>query len=286
MLRSAHPNGHPEVWAFLTIITFPIVLIASELLGAGEWWPFLYAILATFSVLVLEAIVRGRLWPFEQGFVNHIGHPETPFRILVFLGATLLILQTVLIVGVATDPRFDAPLLGLIIKKECALRSFSPVSETVCRFLTESHPNMNGAVRTTDLSEHAILAYAAKTWLPDGAFVTCASRPMLRRTDANENAIRELNLVHCTEWTVDAENSLRPTKSHTGYAAAKLLKQPTGFYLVTSWSEDAQGETWTATLGDIATACRERVESLGVLPDLVAALQKEALSKAQMMLKR
>jgi hypothetical protein len=286
MPRREHPNGHPEVWAFLTIITFPIVLIASELLGAGGWWPFLYAILATFSVLVLEAIVRGRLWPFEKGFVNHIGHPETPFRILVFLGATLLILQTVLIVGAATDPRFDAPLLGLIIKKECALRTFYPVSESICRFLTESRPDMNVGVRPTDLSEHAMLAYAAKTWFPDGELVTCAARTMLRRADADGNGMRELDLVHCSDWMIDADNTLRAKKSRTGYAAAKLFKQQTGFYFVASWSEDAQSETWMTTLGDIATVCRERVESLGILPDLVTVLQKETLSKAQMMLKQ
>jgi hypothetical protein len=283
-MKADHRQGHPEVWAFLTIVTFPIVLIASELLGAGGWWPFLYAILATFSVLVLEAIVRGRLWPFEQGFVNHIGHPETPYRILVFLGATLLILETVVVVGVATDPRFDGPLLGLVIQKQCALRNASRVADSVCRFLTE--PRLaSGKARTTDLSEYAVLTHATKTWMPNGGFVTCSSKNMMRRVDSERNTVRELDLIHCTDWKLDNQGALQPLTQQTKYAAALLAKQANGLYTVSAWSEDPGHETWTTALGDIATVCRERVQALGILPELETALNAEALAKAQMVLK-
>lgn len=282
-MNADHRHGHPEIWAFLTIITFPLVLIASDLLGAGGWWPFLYAILATFSILVLEAIVRGRLWPFEKGFVDHIGHPETPYRILVFLGATLLILETVVVVGAATDPRFDSALLGLVIEKQCAIRESSRVADSVCRFLTEPHQRSNQA-RTADLSEYTMLAHAAKTWMPDGGLVTCSAKTMLRRIDAEKQTIRDLSLIHCTDWKIEEKGALQPTRQRTHYAGALLTKNPSGLYGVSVWSEDPGQESWNEALGDIATVCRDRVQALGILPDLETALNAEALAKAQALL--
>ncbi len=283
-MKADVPQGHPEVWAFLTIITFPIVLITSSILGAEGWWPFLFAILATFSVLVLEAIVRGRLWPFEKGFVDHIGHPETPYRILVFLGATLLILETVVVVGVATDPRFDGPLLGLIIQKQCGLRKTSKIADSVCRFLTEPRTTPSVA-RTADLSEYAVLEHAAKTWIPKGGFVTCAAKNIMRRIDSSQTTVRELNLIHCTDWNIDGNAALLPATQQTRYAAAQLTKQANGLYTVTSWSEDSGKSSWDESLGDIAATCRDRVQALGILPELITALNAEALAKAQMLLK-
>ncbi|MFA5935335.1 MAG: hypothetical protein WC787_00550 [Patescibacteria group bacterium] len=286
MPRGEQQSGHPEVWAFLTIITFPIVLIASDLFEVGGWWPFLYALLATFSILVLEVIVRGRLWPFEKEFVNHIGHPETPYRILVFLGATLLMLETVVVVGVATDTRFDAPLLGLIINKQCAARGESRISDSICRFLTESKIDPQSELRTADLSRHALLLFAEKAWFPNGGHITCVSRPVVRTMEAENTVIRELNLIHCVEWKIDTSNALSINKHQTRYAAAALARDKDGFPVVTSWSEDSGNASWETTLGNIAAVSRDKVESLGILPELIPALDQDALEKAQSILKR
>lgn len=127
-------NGHPEVWAVLTILTFPIVLVATDVLDFEGLWPFLLALSATFIVILLEALVRGKLWIFEKGFIDHISHPELPARIIIFVGATLLILETALIFSVATNRRFDKTLLGIVLRKSCSAK-YDPSSAALCDFL-------------------------------------------------------------------------------------------------------------------------------------------------------
>ncbi|MBI4138809.1 hypothetical protein HY479_01525 [Candidatus Uhrbacteria bacterium] len=129
-------KGHPDVWAFLTIVTFPIVLVTADSLGIEGLWPFLVAALATAFVIVLEAAVRGRLWIFEKGFIDHISHPEMPARLVLVLGITLLILESALIFFVASDRRFDLSLLGLVARKQCAARAYEADAARLCDLLT------------------------------------------------------------------------------------------------------------------------------------------------------
>lgn len=119
MQTKKRSQGHPRVWAALTLITFPVVLLTADALDVPGLWPFVYALLGTFLIFMLEALVRRRLWPFEMEFSTTFAHPETPYRILLLLGITLLILETVLIIGVATDRRFDDALVRLILHKQC-----------------------------------------------------------------------------------------------------------------------------------------------------------------------
>ena len=278
-------QGHPEVWAVLTIITFPIVLIACELMDIGQWWSLIYAVIGTFCVLVLEAIVRGRLWPFESGFIDSIGHPETPFRIMVFLGATLLILETVAILGAVTDVRFDEGLLSIVINKQCANRHYSRSSEAMCRFLTEPKTIASSQVHTTELADHAIMANAGALWGAKSGVTTCASRSLSRHIESNEATVREAALVQCTSWSIEADGSLRALKTERKFVGALLTKSEDGLYRITKWSEDPEDATWSATLGDIAKAAHDRTAALSILPELISSLQDETRDKAIELLK-
>jgi hypothetical protein len=273
-------TGHPEIWAVLTIITFPIVLIASELLDVGQWWSIIFAFMATFCILVLETIVRGRLWPFEKGFINSIGHPETPFRIMVFLGATLLLLETVAVFGAVTDPRFDEGLLSLVIKKECSIRHYSPNADMICRFLTEPKKVATSTVRTADLIDHAVATHAAALWSTPQGMTTCAVRSFLRRIESEGASIREAALVQCTTWAIQPDGSLVALQTAHKSIGAALSRNPDGLYSITRWSENPEDATWEAALGDVAESARGHVEALGILPALIDSLQDESRQKA------
>lgn len=273
-------NGHPEIWAVLTIITFPIVLIACEFLEVGQWWSFIYALLATFCVLVLEAIVRGRLWPFEHGFINSIGHPETPFRIMVFLGATLLVLETVAIVGAVTDPRFDEGLISLVIQKECRMRHHSKSADAICRILTEPKRIVSSTVHTSDLADRAIVEHAASVWSRPEGITKCAVRPLLRSIDARTGDVREAALVQCSTWEVSNDMTIFATHTDHKFVAARIEKGTDGLYTVSRWSEDPADDSWDMALGDMAAACRDRAEALSILPELITSMQEESKQKA------
>lgn len=273
-------NGHPEIWAVLTIITFPIVLIASEFLDVGQWWSFIYALIATFCVLVLEAIVRGRLWPFEHGFINSIGHPETPFRIMVFLGATLLILETIAIVGAVTDPRFDEGLISLVLQKQCAIRRVSKTGDTICRILTEPMRVVSSTVHTSHLADHAITSHAAAIWSRPEGITTCAIRSLVRSVDEKTADVREAAVVQCSTWEVTKDMTLTATHTQRKFVAARVEKGTDGLYTVSRWSEDPTNPSWESALGDIAESCRDRVNALSILPEFISSLQEESRQDA------
>jgi len=149
-------RGHPAVWAFLTIVSFPIVLMASDALGARGLWPFAYAILATLAVLILELLVRGGLWPFEKGFVEHIGHPDTPIRILIFIGATLLVLETALIFTVATDRRIDPELVRFVAEKQCSAHPDQLIQGLCGMFRNENDESARSTITQGDLISYVL----------------------------------------------------------------------------------------------------------------------------------
>lgn len=278
-------RGQPEVWALLTLITFPIVLIATDLLGVKGLWPFGFAVLATFGVLTLEAIVRGRLWPFEDRFLEPIAHPATPFRILLFLGATLLVLETLLIFAVTTDRRFDPALIDLVIRKECGARQDSN-SDMWCRFLSRPHETRSTSVTAGSLTSYAIRAYAATSWFPKEDIVTCAERNIEQSFDTSREVTRQVHLVHCTAWNINEQGRLQTGSKKTAFIGGAFQQTEQGDYRVVAWTEDPNSEQWKTALGGIAEASRDRVQALAILPEFENALHEEARVRAEEMLDR
>lgn len=276
--------GHPFVWAFLTLATFPVVLVATDMLGAGGLWSFAYAVVSTLLVLALEAAVRGRLWPFEPQFAECLGHPETPVRILVFMGGVLLILETGLILGVATDLRSDPALIGLVMRKECGARQYRG-SDEMCRALDgEDRISTASPAKPRDAISYAIRMQAAKAWLPDEPLAACTQRIAQQTTDGT--AIRGVSLVHCSSWSIGVNGALSAKTTKTGFVAFSLTGDGNGLYRIGAWSDNINDPSWDATLGDKAEDGRNVVRTTGILPDLVTALQAESLGRAQQILQQ
>ncbi len=133
-------NNHPTLWAFLTIVTFPIVLISADILDVRGALPFIFAIVATLLILTLEVAVTRRLWMFEDKFINRIGDPEMHIRLLIFVGAMLLILESALILITATDRRMDPLLLQMIVNKQCSAPRGLDGGQSLCRDLQDNNP--------------------------------------------------------------------------------------------------------------------------------------------------
>ncbi len=133
-------NIHSTLWAFLTIIAFPIVLISADILDVSGILPFIFAIVATLLILTLEVAITGRLWMFEDKFINRIGDPEMHIRLLIFVGAMLLILESALILLAATDRRIDPLLLQMIVNKQCSAPRGLDDGQSLCRDFLNNGP--------------------------------------------------------------------------------------------------------------------------------------------------
>ncbi len=88
---------HAMTYAALSLTTFIVTFILSIMLGAWGVLPFVYAGGAMLAILLIEALLRGKLWPFEPGFRETFGHPEISYRILVFCGTFLLLLESAIL---------------------------------------------------------------------------------------------------------------------------------------------------------------------------------------------
>jgi hypothetical protein len=264
-------NGHPEIWAVLTILTFPIVLVATDVLDFEGMWPFMIALTATFVVILFEALVRGKLWIFEKGFVDHISHPELPARIIIFVGATLLILETALIFSVATNRQFDRTMLGLVMRKSCSAK-YDKTSVALCNFL-QAPADSNGerVQQKFDQISFVTREAAAKAWFPNESFVTCADQKIKLSTISQETCANS-SVMHCSSWKVDGNGVLRVKKSITQFTRTSLTKDESGSYKVSSFEDDATSEEL-------------RQISYQISPELITILHAEAFSRAQSFLK-
>lgn len=271
-------RGHPEVWASLTLMTFPVVLVATDILGIGGLWPFFLAMAATLGVLILEALVRGRLWPFEDKFSLGLEHPDTPVRILLFAGATLLILETALIYVVALDRRFDLELLSFIARKQCAARQIDPVADKVCKLLTDKQSSAEYFTRGDALG-YALRKHAAQIWFPHEPLITCAERK-ITPASASQDTCRYATLMHCTAWKIK-NGVILPAASRTKAVGANLVREADGLFRVAGWTENPNTPDWDATLGDAAQVARDKVYSLTIPAGMITILQAEALGRAQ-----
>ncbi|MBU1349167.1 hypothetical protein KJ781_03825 [Patescibacteria group bacterium] len=280
--RKRSGNGHPNVWAFLTLATFPIVLIATDMLGLHGVWPFVYAILATLIVLALEGTIRGKLWPFEPHFAECLGHPDTPIRILLFLGGVLLILETSLIAIIALDRRTDMALIGFVARKECTAWH-DPSSSSLCRRLMDEKRS-TAAAPTVDGRSFAIRTRALQEWYPDAPLATCAVRQAASWTDTSSHYA--LAYAHCVSWSIDGQGKLKADGATTRYVAVNLNEGEETLPHVSGWSDDMNDPSWDMTLREHAEDGRDRVRSSSVLSDILPVLQAEAKIRAEAILQR
>lgn len=277
-------TGHPRVWAVLTILAFPIVLLAGEIFGFSWAVSFGLALLASFLILCLEGLTRKRSWLFEKPFEDLLGQPDLSLRLIVFVGALLLILESALILIIATNEDFTEQLVELTLYKQCYAEK-SRADSRLCAYLKKSE---DGFIRQNfNLKNSEGLAMrnaAAKAWFPDEQLVSCAER-LINRTAYGYAGYLHLSIVHCTAWQINATGSLEASKAITRYAAAAITQNGVGMPTATYFSDDANDENWKSAMGKAAQKYADLFYSLPISQNLITALQAEALGRAQSLLR-
>jgi hypothetical protein len=117
------PEGHPQhnhIWALLSLTTFIVVYLSAILLGERGIMPFVYAALMILAVLLIEGLLRGELWLFDPQFNHAICNTDTPYRLMIFVGTFLLILESAILVSAAVDPHLEYVVGQFLIQQSCA----------------------------------------------------------------------------------------------------------------------------------------------------------------------
>ena len=112
-------DPHAGIWALLSVVTFIVVFLAMTVQGAGYILTFVSAGVSMFLVLLLEGLLIGKVWIFEPGYVALFADKNMAPRMMILAGSFLLIFETALLLGFATDPRFDNVMLKMIAHKQC-----------------------------------------------------------------------------------------------------------------------------------------------------------------------
>lgn len=113
------------MWALLSLMSFVVVYLAALSLGIRGLLPFIYAAITMFSILLIEGLLRGEMWLFDPQFGQSLTNTDMPFRLVIFVGGFLLILETIILLGVAVDPRFERALGQFLINKSCVEQPIS-----------------------------------------------------------------------------------------------------------------------------------------------------------------
>ncbi|MFZ2804142.1 MAG: hypothetical protein WA001_02885 [Patescibacteria group bacterium] len=119
------PSEHSRMWALLSLVGFLVVYLACVTLGLSGLMPFVYAALCLLSILLIEGLLRGEMWLFDPQFSQTICNPDMPFRLMIFVGSFLLILESVVLLGAAVDPHFDLALSHFLQQKACVEQGVS-----------------------------------------------------------------------------------------------------------------------------------------------------------------
>ena len=272
------PKGHPLVWAVLSVLAFPVILLVAQALGSPGLLPLAWAAAATLIILLCELIARRRLWIFEPQLADFISHPETPLRLLLVLGCVLLILETALIFLVATNRHMDDGLIGLVMRKQCSA-GYDKNARALCGYLQAPRNALGQALIQNDLAAYTLRAETAKQWFANESLATCAQRKVTQAS-VNQFDLYYVGLVHCTAWQIDADNQLQVKTEKTGFAGIWLTKDTNGFYSASKWTDDPSSDQWSATLKTLAQDAKAKVQSLSISPEFIKALRAETLKRA------
>ncbi|MFO0765152.1 MAG: hypothetical protein U0487_03885 [Patescibacteria group bacterium] len=127
-------------WAILTVIAFPIGMLAAGAANASSLTAFLAGMLSCFAVLFANAAADGRLWMFHPAWKARFDHPEFSYRLAIFCGALLLIVQTIFLVFVLFGATGNRAMLKLVFERECMAPRYG--IESFCQSLDTTLKNL------------------------------------------------------------------------------------------------------------------------------------------------
>ncbi len=127
-------------WAVMTVVAFPVGILAAGSANASSWQSFVTGIGACLAVLFANAAADRRLWMFHPEWKAKFDHPEFSYRLAIFSGAMLLIIQTIFLVFVLFGATGNRAMLKLVFERECTTPRVG--AEAFCQSLTSTIYNL------------------------------------------------------------------------------------------------------------------------------------------------
>lgn len=228
------------VWAAITILSLPIAAMAFSAMDFNPFVAFILAACVTFAIIAIETVVRGKLWIFQDRFKETFGNPETPFRILIVTGGILLILQTLLIVQIFTNPDIDHFMLNVILRKQCD-QAQGKLANTICPMFMPVRITGSYALR------YSLEKEAMSHLLPTATLGACAIVP-LKDWPASADSLNVQFFTYCENWNADGVDNT--ANSRTAIIQAELDAKTDGFYAARTWSENSDSPICFAMTND------------------------------------
>lgn len=247
-LKPKKVNGHPALWATLTILSFPIVATTVGWLGASSFKSFLAGAGASLAILILEAIVRGRWWMAEPAIASLLNDPHFSRRLIFVTFLLVFVFQTLVLTGFLANPSMDRNVIYFILKRQCVMPTGSWLSR-ICDTATRTEPSMDASLMQVRLA-------AEQRFFADG-FVTCAARS-IAVANAPQTSLLGV-IVRCDRWTLGTVTRTPLSEATEERVVVSLLNRtPDGTYVVSGWSDDPSMPEWSALGGDLAAATAQR----------------------------
>lgn len=270
---------HVELWASLTILSFPIIATSSILLGFNAFVGFFSGAVACILVIALEALTTGKVWIADTRVTSWLGHPTFGFRLTAFVGVVMLLFETYILVGFLANPALDAGMLNFILNRECIGK---PAQWSAPYCTTRLHNQI--ATQHIDPVMAAIRDDAAKRLFPSSSLVSCAAHSVAFHGGV-ENTMR-VALIRCDSWYFDAgSRELISLHSNETLAAVLLRQQKDGSYSVLDWSDDPRSPDWTRISQGNADSAAQTIRMID-LEGLRQALANESHERALQTLSR
>lgn len=127
-------------WAVMTVMAFPVGILAAGSANASPWQSFATGAAACFAVLFANAAADRRLWMFHPDWKAKFDHPEFSYRLAIFSGAMLLIVQTIFLVFVLFGATGNRSMLKLVFDRECMTPRYG--FEAFCQSLDNTLKNL------------------------------------------------------------------------------------------------------------------------------------------------
>jgi len=273
--KKIHPQKtHTELWAALTILSFPLVATCAILAGLNSFVGFFGGAFASVLVITLEALSTGRVWIADTRVTSWLGHPTFGFRLTAFVGVVMLIFETYIIVGFLANSGYDPGLLNFILNRNCSGKA-SQWSAPYC--VAQMHNKI--ATQHIDPVLAAIRDDAAKRLFQSSSLVSCAAHPVA--SHGNEIAAMRIALIRCDSWYFDTASRELISMHSSETTAAILLKQlRDGSYEVIDWSNDPASTDWARIsqgYGDVAAQVVRLIDLDGLRQSLANESHERAL---------
>lgn len=107
-----------DFWAFLTIMAFPIAVLATTAMGVPHLQAFFWGMLSSVAALFANSMVERRLWMFDPKWKEKFERPDFSFRLAVTTGAILLLLESAALVMLFSG-NVERNLMGIVFERSC-----------------------------------------------------------------------------------------------------------------------------------------------------------------------